>query len=192
MSFRAIVCAFLLICLAWLAFPATAAAQPVTTDVNADGLPDRIDRGASPREIVIRLSNRRRSQRLRSAQPILAFAVADVDRDGDFDLIATTAGSLTFEVHVWTNAGHGRFVVRARDSLPHRGLAHRRLGLPTSSVEQPVLCGDANRPVVLPSSSPAACPSIAEPIAPADAFASSSVTQDRPRPRGPPSRSLLS
>ncbi len=193
MSFpRAVLCAFLLMCPAWLAFPAAAAAQSVTSDLNADGLPDRIDRGASSTELFVRLSNGRRFQRLRAAQPILDLAVADVDRDGDFDLVATTFGSLTFEVHVWTNAGHGRFVARARDSLPPDGLAHRRVGLPTDSTEQPVLCVDTSRSVVLPSSSPARCPSISEPLAAADAFASSSVTQDRPRLRGPPSRSLLS
>jgi hypothetical protein len=193
MSFpRAIVCAFLLMCPAWLAFPAAAAAQSVTRDLNADGLPDRIDRGASPTEIVVRLSDGRLFQRLRTTQPILALAVADVDRDGDFDLIASTFGSLTYEMHVWTNAGHGRFVARARDALPHAGLAHRRLGLPTDSTGQPVLCVDTSRSVVLPSSGPSPRPSRSEPIAPADASASSNVTHERPRPRGPPSRSLLS
>jgi hypothetical protein len=193
MSFRrAVACAFLLICPVWLALPAAAAAQSVTTDVNADGLPDRIDRGASPTEIVVWLSNGRPHQRLRAAQPILDFAVADVDRDGDSDLVATTFGSLPFEVHVWTNAGHGRFVPRPRDSLPHSGLAHRRLGLPGSDVEQPVLWGDGGRSVVLPASVPTRCPSIAEPLAAADVCVSFRVTQDRPTPRGPPSLSLLS
>src|SRR5262249_62396616 len=63
---------------------------------------------------------------LRSTDPIAAYTVADVDNDGDLDILATSDRS---GLLLWRNAGRGRFVLaspatRRSASQPAPGVRH--------------------------------------------------------------------
>jgi hypothetical protein len=98
--------------LAWLLVaaalvrPAGAFAQVLVADLNGDGIHDRVHVGSRPTELVVHIANARHSRRLHAASPILRLAVADVDRDGHADIVASTSSS---GLRVWINRGHGRF-----------------------------------------------------------------------------------
>ncbi len=57
--------------------------------------------------IAVTFAGRRHPRLLRSSDPIDAYAVADVDNDGDLDILAT---SNRHGLLLWRNAGRGRFV----------------------------------------------------------------------------------
>jgi hypothetical protein len=60
--------------------------------------------------LSITFAGRHRPQVLRSSEPIAAVAVADIDNDGNPDIVASSGGpGLLF----WRNAGRGRFVFTA-------------------------------------------------------------------------------
>ena len=88
-----------------LLMPVAAFADSVRTDFDGDGVRDRIEVGARSTELAVRLSNGR-LQRLEADDLILRFVVADVDRDGDPDVVATTGRS---GLRIWINGGSGRF-----------------------------------------------------------------------------------
>jgi FG-GAP-like repeat len=57
--------------------------------------------------ISITFAGKEHPRLLRSTDPIAAFALADVDNDGDLDIVATTDRT---GLVVWRNTGRGRFV----------------------------------------------------------------------------------
>jgi hypothetical protein len=78
-------------------------------DFDGDGRPDvaRIrDRRADAAEISVQLSG---SSEATLHTPVTALVDGDVDHDGDLDLLATTVSG---DVVVWINDGHGRFTRR--------------------------------------------------------------------------------
>jgi hypothetical protein len=89
-----------------LLLPVAALADSIPTDFDGDGVRDRIEVSARPTELAVRLSNGRALQRLEADDLILRFVVADVDRDGDSDVVASTGGS---GLQIWINRGSGRF-----------------------------------------------------------------------------------
>ena len=89
-----------------LLVPVAALADSVHTDFDGDGVRDRIEVSARSTELAVRLSNGRGLQRLEADDLILRFVVADVDRDGDPDVVATTGRS---GLQIWINRGSGRF-----------------------------------------------------------------------------------
>ena len=89
-----------------LLVPVAAFADSVRTDFDGDGVRDRIEVSARSTELAVRLSNGRTLQRLEADDLILRFVVADVDRDGDPDVVATTGRS---GLRIWINRGRGRF-----------------------------------------------------------------------------------
>ena len=75
---------------------------------------------------------------LRSHDPIDALAIADVDNDGDMDILAAREGG---GLVLWRNAGRGRFVfaaVPARQGLTRRETAWR----PVLDASEPMQSGD--------------------------------------------------
>ena len=86
--------------------PVAARADSVRTDFDGDGIRDRIEVSARSTELAVRLSNGRTVQRLEADDLIFRFVVADVDRDGDPDVVATTGRS---GLQIWINRGSGRF-----------------------------------------------------------------------------------
>ena len=89
-----------------LLVPVAARADSVRTDFDGDGVRDRIEVSAPATELAVRLSNGRTLQRLEADGLIFRFVVADVDRDGDPDVVATTGRS---GLQIWINRGSGRF-----------------------------------------------------------------------------------
>ena len=102
--------------------PTLAAADSVRADLDGDGIRDRIEFGRGSCELAIRFSATRRWQRLQSHDLIVRLVVADVDHDGDPDLIATTGQS---GLRIWINKGRGLFAARSR----HLSSRHARAAL---------------------------------------------------------------
>jgi hypothetical protein len=101
-----------------LLVPVAALADSVRTDFDGDGIRDRIEVSARSMELAVRLSNGRTLQRLEADDLILRFVVADVDRDGDPDVVATTGRA---GLQIWINRGSGRFAaLRVARHAPRR------------------------------------------------------------------------
>lgn len=103
-----------------LVIPNLAQADSLRSDVDGDGIHDRIEVGPDARELAVRFSTTRRLQQLESGERIVAVVAADLDRDGDLDLVASTNRPA---LHVWINIGRGVFAARAH----HLGLRRGRL-----------------------------------------------------------------
>jgi hypothetical protein len=177
----------------WLALPAAASAQVLSADVNGDGVRDRIETRRAPAELVIRLSTLEAPQHLAASGSILDVVVADIDHDGDSDLIATAAGRRHVRLLVWTNAGRGRFVSRVpRDALSCDRLGHRKVATPGSVATEDDLCGDASRLLVLPAIGLKGHAMPGEPLRVADGLSTARPRHSRRSPRGPPSTLLCS
>jgi hypothetical protein len=190
-AMRRSLCALILALPVWLAAPASA--QVLTADVNGDGVRDRIETRRAAAEIVIRLSSLEPAQHLRTAGSILDVAVADIDHDGDSDLIVTTAGRRHVRLVVWTNAGRGKFVARApRVSRACHRLGHRRLTTPARPCLEDDLCGDASRLLVPTSIDLRGREMASEPLYVADDRRTARPRHNRRSPRGPPSTLRLS
>jgi hypothetical protein len=96
----------LLVTLAALLFPAGAAAQIVEADFDGDGIGDQVFRGAHPEDLSVVLSHAPEPQPLQLPHPVLRFTTADIDQDGDRDIVATTAAA---GLDIFLNLGRGRF-----------------------------------------------------------------------------------
>ena len=108
--------------LAALLAPNLAQADSLRADLDGDGIHDRIEFRDGSRELAIRFSATRRWQRLHANDQIVRFEVADVDRDGDPDLVANTR---QFGLQIWINKGRGLFAA----SSGHGRSRHARLAL---------------------------------------------------------------
>jgi hypothetical protein len=92
--------------LATLILSSAASAQLVHADLNGDGIRDRVDIGAHSAGLTVHTSNSAHPQQLSSPERIVRFGAADIDRDGDPDLVASTT---RLNLSIWINNGHGRF-----------------------------------------------------------------------------------
>ena len=83
------------------------AAEVQTVDLNADGIPDRIqiENTGSSSTVRLMLSGHRLIV-FRAKEPIISIRATDLDRDGDLDLVAM---STAHHLWTWRNAGHGKF-----------------------------------------------------------------------------------
>ena len=96
---------------------------------------------------------------LRSHEPIDALAVADVDNDGDLDILAARQGG---GLVLWRNAGRGRYVVAMaphRDSLTPGGVAMRGV----LETDEPMQSGDERCSAALPRAPAAAADPVETP-----------------------------
>jgi hypothetical protein len=96
------------------AVSAEAAAAPA--DARIDGV--RIADQADGSVVSITLRGRMRPRLLRSVERLVSIVIADVDADGDLDILAST---IREGLLLWRNAGRGHFVLarlpKARDAL---------------------------------------------------------------------------
>jgi len=175
--------------LAALLVPSLARADTVRADLDGDGVRDRIEFTRGSREFAIRFSSTQQWQRLHVTDLIVTFVVADVDRDGDPDLVANTT---TSGVHVWINKRRGVFAARTPSARPtHIRLARHRAapavrGVPTPGDDDSTL-NDSPRPSIV-ASAPARERLIAVCEAPLQSGAPLAKTAcPRRTPRGPPS-----
>jgi len=96
--------------------PATAesARAPLDPRIHSIGLADRPDGSV----VSVELQGSTRLRLLRSVEHLAAIVLADVDADGDLDILAST---IRQGLLLWRNAGHGHFVLarlpKARDAL---------------------------------------------------------------------------
>lgn len=170
-----------------LTIPAAAGAEPLRTDLDGDGLHDRIELGRHPGLLAVRLSGTRHWLHLSTNDLIVRFVVADIDRDGDPDVVAETQHS---GLHFWINKGHGRFASRSL-KVGHRAIRAHHVKPAVRSVQELRVAdsalNDPNRLLaVLPS------PFVdwmvaAGPIALAASAPLSKFTHRRRAARGPPS-----
>ena len=183
---------FLLALPVWLAMALPLWGQTLTADVNGDGVSDRIGVARTAGELVVEVSGRGPAQRLRTTGAVLELVVADIDHDGDSDLVAMTAGRRHIRLLVWTNAGDGQFVSRPPTGRAgSSGVRRARVGSATDVPVLDDLAGD--------SSWLAAQPVLALPPLAARALrlhGDDALLSTRPRnlpraPRGPPVLPLL-
>jgi hypothetical protein len=93
-----------------------AAAATLKADLDGDGTVDRVlapgsEAGPQP-ALFITLSGSRLDQRLTTDAPVVLLVTADIDADGDLDLLASTSTGVRF----WLNLGRGRLA--ASDQTP--------------------------------------------------------------------------
>lgn len=171
-----------------LLVPGVAHADCVRADLDGDGVRDRIEVSPGSRELAIRFSTTRRWERLSANDVVLTFVVADVDRDGDPDLVADTRRA---GLQIWINKGRGLFTSRSRPARARhlRVVLHRSRpavrGIQAASSDDSVL-NDPNTLFIV-SSAPARARFVAVCQAPIVAPAPlTKVTYPRRTPRGPP------
>jgi hypothetical protein len=84
----------------------TVSASGLVVDLNGDRIADRVNISYSSSELLVRLSRRGSTQHLAARDRVMRVIVADVDGDGDQDLVARTARR---GLQVWLNHGRGHF-----------------------------------------------------------------------------------
>jgi hypothetical protein len=166
-----------------LLVPVAALADSLHTDFDGDGVRDRIEVSARSTELAVRLSNGRALQRLKADDLILRFVVADVDRDGDSDVVASTGRS---GLQIWINRGSGRFAALPVPRHKPRRSRHF-IGSHTQSGDLGNVWNDTTRTFI------AAAPPRGAPLAPllcaycGNDPVLSKFCSPRRAPRGPPS-----
>ena len=99
-----------------LALPRAAAADSRALDARIDAV--HVANEADGSLVAVKLSGRHRPRILRSVERLVTIVLADVDADGDVDILATT---IRQGLLVWRNSGRGRFILarlpKARDGL---------------------------------------------------------------------------
>jgi hypothetical protein len=83
-----------------------AGAETLQADFDGDGVRDQVIRGSQPNVLCVLLSRTVQPQRFRLPQAIVRFTTADIDHDGDRDIIAMTAQA---GLDIFVNLGRGRF-----------------------------------------------------------------------------------
>lgn len=126
--------------------PGAALADSLHADFDGDGVRDRIEVGARPMELAVRLSNGR-AQRLQADDLILRFVVADVNRDGHPDVVASTLRS---GLQIWINKGRGLFARSHRVRYGPRAAEHR-IGQLAGRSENDSACNDRTRLLIATS-----------------------------------------
>jgi hypothetical protein len=96
----------LLLAVLLLVLPAGAAAQVLQADFDGDGVRDAVFRGARPDVLCVQLSRTPQPEHLRFSRQVVRFATADIDADGDRDIVATTTEP---GLDIFLNLGRGRF-----------------------------------------------------------------------------------
>src|SRR5258705_532162 len=80
-----------------LLLPAAVRADSLRADFDGDGVRDHIEVAARSTELAVRLSTDRTPQRLQADDLILRYVIADVNRDGHPDVVASTRRSASSE-----------------------------------------------------------------------------------------------
>ena len=96
--------------------------------------------------ISVTFAGRARPRVLHSPEPISAYALADVDDDGNLDIVTTSGGT---QLLIWRNAGRGHFVLAA----PSGARASRpvRSGLrPVTRVDEGPVAAEDRYDVAMP------------------------------------------
>jgi hypothetical protein len=108
----------------WL-WPGAASAGIISADFDGDGVDDVVRVSPqSPRVLTILSSASHRQVQLRIPGALRALVAADVDHDGNLDLVVGTG---TRHLRVWFNNGHGAF----HESHVSKRKKHRFTSLPS-------------------------------------------------------------
>jgi hypothetical protein len=127
--------------IAALLVPGVALADSLRADFDGDGVRDHIEVGARTSELAVRLSARRSLLRLQADDRILRFVVADVNRDGHPDVVASTRRS---GLQIWINKGRGLFARAHRVGHAHPWAGHT-IGRFTAQPEDDSACTGRTR-----------------------------------------------
>jgi hypothetical protein len=129
--------------LAMVSLQALPARASVVADFNGDGVLDQVVAARPPISgLIVSMSGSSAPLVLKLSEPPLSFVAADVDRDGDVDLILSKRHGLL----VWLNRGHGRFAVSHRRSLPRSLQQPRPRIVPTDALQDSELISQTNDP----------------------------------------------
>jgi hypothetical protein len=170
-----------------------AAAATLRADLDGDGSVDRVlapgTEAGAKHAVFVELSGSPIDQRLTTDAPVTALVTADIDADGDLDLVAATPSGVRF----WLNAGRGRLAatdraprVWSRLDFHSIALVRARIAAPRGS--EAVFERDLGFVSVLAHELPAVSSTLVE--AEAVPFAPSRPV-DRPSSRAPPARPFL-
>jgi hypothetical protein len=101
---------FALLAVPWV----TSAAAPIEARIDGVHVTERGDGSV----VSVKLRGRMKPRLLRSVERLVSIVIADVDADGDLDILAST---IREGLLLWRNAGRGHFVLarlpKARDAL---------------------------------------------------------------------------
>ena len=162
--------------------PAAARADSLRADFDGDGVRDRIEVAARSTELAVRLSTGRTLQRLLADDLILRFVIADVNRDGHPDVVASTRRS---GLQIWINKGRGLF---ARSHRVRHGLrvAGHTIGRLTAQPEDDSACNDRTRVLIATSPPQNERPETAHRVPVHAGDTESTICHERRVSRGPP------
>jgi hypothetical protein len=174
-----------LVLFALLAVPAAASA-----DASSAPADPRIDtvRFANQTDgsvVAVKLRGRSRPRLLQSVERLVAIVIADVDADGDLDILAAT---IRQGLLLWRNAGRGHFVLarlpKARDALGAvpRASRDRR----ASAHEEP---GEAGADTAIPHIESVSDPLVLRSFVLSESFSPLAQYRVAPTGRAPPSLS---
>ncbi len=167
--------------LALLTVPCAAAADKPAAppDARIDGV--RIADQADGTVLSVKLRGRLRPRLLRSVERLVSIVIADVDADGDLDILAS---SIREGLLLWRNAGRGHFVLarlpKARDALPGprlSGAARARI------LEEP---GESGADSVIPQTERGRDPLVLRSFVPFESFSPLARYRVAPTGRAPP------
>jgi hypothetical protein len=166
-----------------LALPRAAAADTSGAfDARIDGV--RVADEADGSVVAVKLSAHHRLRLLHSVERLVRIATADVDADGDLDILAST---IRERLLLWRNAGRGRFILarlpKARDALG--GAAPRASGgVPVPAQDEP---GEGNVEPGLPGGASAREPLVLRSFVLSESFSPLAQHRVAPTGRAPPS-----
>ena len=164
-----------------LAAAGTASAAPAATPDSGISAVNVAD-DAHGSVVRVSLAGRHRPRLLRSVERLAAIVIADVDFDGDLDIVAATVRD---RLVLWRNAGRGRFVLmRLRAARQALRAGPRVTAAVHATAQQPP--GETAGDAAIPRGAPARDPLVLRSFVHFDSFSPLARASVAPTGRAPP------